>query len=387
MHPIPPMPGQAASDSHGLELLDVLVALRSRWKRHLLVPLGCAAVAVGASFLVRPTFTATTTIIPPQQQSSASALLGSLGGLGAAAALGGGSLKNPTDQWVSFAKSRTVQDALITAFDLRKVYEQDLLFKTREALEDHTKITAGKDGLIQIEVEDHDPELAARLANGYVDQLNKLNTTLAVTEASQRRKFFEDQLKAGKKALADAEADLRAAGVNPSILKTTPETAVTEVAQLKAQLTALEIRLAVMRETMTSNNPEYRQALREMQSLQERIQANARPGTGAASDAGSEYVAKYREFKYQETLFELLARQYEMARSDEAREGMLIQVVDKAVTPEWKTRPKRGLIGVITFLVTLILAVGTTLLRLMVQRNAADDPVYAQKIRALTGRR
>jgi tyrosine-protein kinase Etk/Wzc len=299
--------------------------------------------------------------------------------------LSGGSLKNPTDQWISFARSRTVQDALIATFDLQKAYEEDMLFKAREALESRTKITAGKDGLIQIEVEDHDPDRAARVANGYVEQLNKLNSTLAVTEASQRRKFFEDQLKAGKKALADAEAGLRAAGVNPSILRTTPETAVTEVAQLKSQLTALEVRLAVMRETMTSNNPEYRQTQREMQSLQERLQANARPGSSAASDAGSEYIAKYREFKYQETLFELLARQYEMARSDEAREGMLIQVVDKAVTPEWKTRPKRGLIGAITFLLTLVLAVAATVLRLVVQHNAADDPVYAQKIRALSG--
>jgi tyrosine-protein kinase Etk/Wzc len=379
------MHSQAASDGRGLELLDVLVTLRGQWKRHLLIPLACAATAVGLSFLVRSTFTATTTIIPPQQQGATSALLGSLGGLGAAAALSGGSLKNPTDQWISFARSRTVQDALIATFDLQKAYEEDMLFKAREALESRTKITAGKDGLIQIEVEDHDPDRAARVANGYVEQLNKLNSTLAVTEASQRRKFFEDQLKAGKKALADAEAGLRAAGVNPSILRTTPETAVTEVAQLKSQLTALEVRLAVMRETMTSNNPEYRQTQREMQSLQERLQANARPGSSAASDAGSEYIAKYREFKYQETLFELLARQYEMARSDEAREGMLIQVVDKAVTPEWKTRPKRGLIGAITFLLTLVLAVAATVLRLVVQHNAADDPVYAQKIRALSG--
>lgn len=369
-----------------LTLLDVLIAVRYRWRRFILVPLGFAALTVGISFSVKPTFTATTTIIPPQQQSAASAFLGSLGGLGAAAALSGGGLKNPTDQWISIAKSRTVEDALIAAFDLMRVYEEDMQFKAREALEDRTRITSGKDGLIQIEVEDHDPVRAANIANAYVDQLNKLNSTLAVTEASQRRQFFEEQLKANKKDLAAAEAALRGTGVNSSILKTYPDTAITEVAQLKAQLTALEVRLAVMRETMTTNNPEYLQALREAKSLQEKIQANARPTPNASSDSGSEYIAKYREFKYQETLFELLARQYEMAKSDEAREGMLIQVVDKAVPAEWKTRPKRALIGIVTFLVTFIVVLATTIVRLAVDRSFAGDPVYAGKIRALLGR-
>jgi uncharacterized protein involved in exopolysaccharide biosynthesis len=101
-----------------------------------------------------------------------------------------------------------------------------------------------------------------------------------------------------------------------------------------------------------------------------------------AGGSGADYVSKYREFKYQETLFDLFARQYEAARVDEAREGALIQVVDPATVPERKSKPKRGLVAVGTTLATLLLLAGFVVVRHFWRRSAAD-PANAEKLMQL----
>lgn len=370
-------------DRQSIELIDFLIAVRIQWKRHTVIPAFSGLLAIALSFFVTPTFKAETTILPPQQASGTSAILGSLGGLGAAAVLGGGGIKNPVDQWVSFAKSRHIEDALIAKFRLQSVYGEEMLFKARETLESRTTITSGKDGLITIEVEDSNPELAASIANGYVDQLNALNNTLAVTEASQRRKFFEEQLSKSKNALSESEARLHATGVSTSVMKATPEAAVLEVSQLKAHLKTIETKLAIMRGSMTETNPEYLQAIREMQSIRSQIDANAKPSSSTKRDSGADYIEKYRDFKYQEAIFEVLVRQYELAKSDEAKEGSLVQVIDKATPPEWKSRPKRALIGIIAFIVAIFTTLSATTIRLLIEHQMAIDQKYATKIRNL----
>ncbi|MCC7071725.1 MAG: lipopolysaccharide biosynthesis protein [Deltaproteobacteria bacterium] len=349
--------------------------LRTRWRLWVAVPALVGVLSFGLSFLVPKTFTASTLVMPPAQQSSSaiSMLAGQLGVLGGLAG-GAAGLKNPVDQYVSFLKSRKVTDAIIERFELRKVYDEELTDEARKELLDNISITVGKkDSLITVQVDDHDPKRAADMANAFVDELRRLMTEVAVGEASQRRVFFEGQMKSARTELSAAEERLNAAKISESALAVSPQAAVAGLARLKAMVTAQEVAIASMRGFATDDNPDLRQARAELAAL--KAQLTGAEGS-ASGEKSSEYMKAFRDFKYGETLFELMAKQYELARVDEAREGAIIQVIDAAVAPELKSKPRRIVIaGLAAVLAGLAVVVGlivhhryADLLRLLARR-------------------
>jgi len=319
--------------------MDTLIALAARWKSLLLVPLTAGCVALGVSYLVAPTFTARTSFLPPQAQgSAAAAALSSLGALANLA--GGGGIRAPADQYVSMLQSTTVLDRMIDRFDLQKVYDRDIRADTRRDLVDNTHIALSKrDGIIAIEVDDDSPKRAAEMANAYIDELRSLTSRLAITDAQQRRGFFERQLTQTRDRLVAAQVALQGSGFNQGALKAEPKAAAEAYARLKAEATTVEVRLQALRGTLADNAPEVVQHQATLAALRSQL---ARAEQASNGNGDGDYIGKYREFKYQETLFEQFARQYELARVDEAREGALIQVIDAAVAPEKKSRPKRA---------------------------------------------
>jgi uncharacterized protein involved in exopolysaccharide biosynthesis len=341
-----------------ISLLDLALVLAENWKLLVFGPLAAGLVALGVSFLIPPTFTAKTSIITPQQQQGAAAMLASqLGGVGALGGAAGAiaGIRNPADTYVALLKSRTVADTLIARFELQRIYETDFLEETRKTLSERSRVTAGKDGLISVEVDDRDPKRAADLANAYIVQMEQLISRLAVTEAGRRRMFFDKQLKQAKDDLTRAEIVLRAEGVSEAVLKSAPQSALEPLARLKALVTATEVRVSAMRGSMTDSNPELRQAERELHALRSQLTQAQKSDAKLATGTGAEYIARYRDFKYQEMLFELMAKQYEIARLDEAKEGPLVQVVDPATPPERKSKPKRAVLASIAILASTIL--------------------------------
>ena len=372
----------APRDDDELSLIDITLALAESWRLLVLVPLGAGLIALGVSFLIPPTYTATTRILPPAPQQSATAALSSQLGLLAGLAGSAVGIKNPADQYVALLKSRSVYDALIARFGLKQLYDVQYLEDARKRLDERTTVVAGaKDGMVMVEVEDHDPQRAADIANAFVDELRNLTKTLAIGEAAQRRLFFEQQLAEAKENLAKAEVALQASGVSESALRTVPQSALESLARLKAQITAQEIKLASMRMFMTDSNPEFRLAVKELAALREELNRTEQSTPGKAA-GGAEYIARYRDFKYHETLYELMAKQYELARLDEAREGSVIQVVDAARTPERRSKPRRAQISVLTIVGTLFLTVLGVFLRRAVNR-AISDPSAATKVARL----
>ncbi|WP_293642843.1 Wzz/FepE/Etk N-terminal domain-containing protein [Polaromonas sp.] len=356
-----------------ISLLDLLQVVAENLRLLVLVPLAAGLLALGVSFALVPTFTATTKFMPPQQQQSgAAAMLQSLGALGGLAGAASG-LKNPADQYVSFLKSRSVQDALIDRFKQAERYDQKYRQDARSALAASVRVSSGKDGLISIDVDDKDPKFAATLANAYVEELGRLLNRLAVTEAQQRRLFFEKQLATAKDNLVKAEQALKASGVNSSALKASPQAAVEGLAKLKAAITAQEVKLASMRGYLTETAPDFKQGQTELAALRSQV-ARAEKEEPASGASGSDYIAKFRDFKYHETLFELFSKQYEMARLDESREGAVIQVVDVAQEPEKKSNPKRAVI-----VMGAVLAVGFFLLLFIFVRHALQGAAQDQK--------
>ena len=376
----------SAMDDDEISLLDLLQVVAENLRLLILGPLFVGLTALGYSFTVPPTFTANTSFLPPQQQNSAAAtMLSSLGALGGLAGAAAG-IKNPADQYVAFMKSNQLLDVLIDEFDLMSRYEAEYRASARKALEGNSRIASGKDGIITVEVDDTDPQLAADMANAYVTQLETLMSRLAVTEAQQRRQFFESQLEATKQKLTDAEILLSQTGVSSDVLKSAPATAIAGVAALQAEVTAQEVRLGAMRGYLTETAPEFKQAVTALASLRAQLDKQsegARSSTsradGSSGGARDDYITRYREFKYQETLFELFARQFEMAKLDESREGATIQVIDTATAPEFKSKPKKAMIAVVATLATGFLLLLWVFVRQSL-KNASQDTESAQKL-------
>lgn len=361
----------------GRSALDIAYVLACEARRLMFLPLIAAVLVVALSFLVAPTYTASVTLMPPSQpQSGAAALLGQLGGLAAGAGAAISGIKNPMDQWLGLLKSRTIADAMVDQFKLMERYGVDYRFQARDKLYENTTITAGKDGLILITVDDESPEVSAAMANAYADQIQKMSDTIAVTEPAQRRVFFEREMSEAKKKLDTAQKTLQESGVNVNALKVQPDAVMDLVARLKAEISAQQVRISVMRQSLADTSPDLRQARVELSSLQEQLAAASK--RDPSDHDGSGYVEKYRDFKYYETLYELLAKQYEIARVDEAQNG-IFQVVDKAQVPEKKSRPKRALLGIGVWLFSLLALSIWILLRDSVGR-LKSDPESSKKI-------
>lgn len=375
------LPPDAVRDEDDEDSFDTLLALLQRWKLLLFVPILAGCVAIGISYFVPMTFTARTAFLPPQQPASPAAALASLSALANISGSAAG-LRTPADQLVALAQSTTVLDRIIDRFELMKVYGEDLRADTRRGLADNTRVALGKrEGIISVEVDDRVPQRAADIANAYVEELRKLTATLALTEAQQRRTFFERQLALTRDKLTAAQIALQDSGIGAGTLKAEPRAAAEAYSRLRAEATAAEVRLAALRGSLVDSAPEVMQQLAQLGALRAQLAAAASADSG---QGGPDYIGRYREFKYQETLFDLFARQYELARVDEAREGALFQVIDAAQPPEKKSKPKRSIVGVLT-----TLAVGALLLVWVLVRHALSrqGPERAQRLRrALAGR-
>lgn len=346
-------------DEDSLDLFEMLAILGCRWKLLLAGPLLAGLAALGATYMISPIFTAVTTFLPPQQQqSSAASVLASLGPLAGLA--GAGAVRTPADQYVALMMSATVSDRIIDQFKLVDAYDSKFRIDARRSLAGNVRIGVGKkDGLITVEVDDKVPQRAAEIANRYVDELRRMTSTLAVSEAQQRRVFFERQLTQTRDRLTTAQLALQSSGFSQGALKAEPRAAAEGYAKLRAEVTAAEVRLQAMRGSLVDDTPEVRLQQTTLSALRGQL-AKLEQASDAAG--GSDYVGKYREFKYQETLFDLFARQYELARADEGREGALIQVVDLATPPERKSKPKRVVTAVVTMAATLFVLIAFVLL-------------------------
>jgi tyrosine-protein kinase Etk/Wzc len=365
-------------ESDTVHLFDILKILADNFRLLLLVPIAAALVALAICFWIAPTYTATTRFMPPQQQqqNGASMLLQNLGALGGLAGAASG-LKNPVDQYVGFLKSDHVQDALIERFKLAELYDTRFIEDTRKRLASHVVIVGGKEGLISISADSRSPVFSAELANAHVHELGRLLSRLTLTEAQQRRVFFEKQLASAKEKLVGAEQSLKSSGVNSSALKASPAAAVEGLARLRASITAQEVKVSSMRGYLTDSAPDFKQAQIELSALRGQLMRTELESPASAA-GDSDYVSRYRNFKYFETLFELYAKQFELARMDESREGNTIQVIDMAKPPERNSSPKKALVFALTWLVA-----GMVLLVFIFLRQAlagrAENPETAKK--------
>jgi tyrosine-protein kinase Etk/Wzc len=379
------------------DLLDLLIVVAKHKRLVLGFPLLTALATAAITFFLPNIYTSKALVLPPQQQQSAAlALLGQLNPAlsFSASALG---IKNPADLYVGMLRSRSVADQIIERFSLKDLYDSDTLVDARKELDKVTHITSGKDGIIVISVEDEDPKRAAEIANAYVEELDRIVQSLALTEAAQRRVHFERQLKTARQDLAQAEVELSKTQESSGLiqLEDQAKALITALATLQAQVIAKEGELASLRAFSTPQNPEYVRAQQQLAGLRKELADMQRKSNvavrgdvimpiGNIPQAGLDYVRKLRDVKYQEALFELLAKQLEIAKIDEAKDATIIQVIDRAVASDKKSKPRRAIITVVIGLLAAFIAV---LLAFFIEakEKARRYPSYVAKLTALRG--
>ena len=382
-----------ALESDEINLMDLLLVI-AKHNRFILKLTGAAALLSVIYALLQPNiYTGKTVVMPPQQaSSSASALLGQLGGL---AGMAGGAIgvKNPSDLYVGMLKSRTVADALIERFKLVDLFKAKTMEPVRGALAGNTVITAGKDGFITIEYSDKDPKLAAALANAYVNELDRLTQTLAVTEAAKRRLFYEKQLKGVREGLDLAESAMKEMQEKTGVIQLEGQSKAIlgAEAELRAQIAAKEVELSAMRSFATEQNPDFRRVEQILSSLHSQLtklehdnHANNVEMTskGKIPELAVEYGHKMRDLKYYEKLFEFMTQQVLVAKIDEAKDAAIIQVVDKALVPEVKSKPKRSMIVLLATIMAFFVGIIWVFIKEAGER-AGQNPEQTERINLL----
>ena len=385
---MPSASAEAASES--ADFLEILLVLAREKERILQVTVAMTLLATIVVFIMPKMYSATALILPPQQnQSVLSTLVGQVGAANALDLRDLG-LKNPSDVFVGMLKSRTVEDALVNRFDLRKVYNVKRYQDARKTLEKRSEIDPEKEGLISIQVSDRDPKRAADIANAWVDELRALNQNLALTEAAQRRVFFEQKLEQERDDLAKTESAMKVIELKSGVIQPDAQTRalIGAVADVRAQIAAKEVQLQSLRTSATPNNPDVIRLQHELAAMQAQSakisqmqrgdlevgEGNLQVPTRRIGEASLEYLRVARELRYHESLYEFLARQLEAARIDEAKNAVVVQVVDHAVEPERKSSPQRLLVIAITALLSFLLTCFGLLLREALRRKE-QDPV------------
>lgn len=387
---------RVAREQKSFDLFDLVLVL-SEFRRTIALSIVIWVVlGIVVCVLSKPTFTATAIILPPQQGQSLANMMGQLSALASLAGIGGGSggsFKTSADMYIGILESRTIADNVISRFHLQQLYQTRKMESTRSALKNNSRFLTGKDGLIHISFDDHDPNRASEVANAYVDELYSMNSHLAITEAAQRRAFFDQELADEKSALTVAEDDLKKMAEKTGIIHLggQAESIIRGLAMLRAEIASREVEIDSMRLFATDQNPLAIRTREEINSLRQQLaKLESDPRNPELSDTvgipaermpavSLEYARKFREVKYHEALYELLAKQYEAARIDEAKAAPVIQVVDRAVPPDAKSGPHRLWIllgcGFIGFVVGYVIA----LIRRALHR-AAQIPEYAVKL-------
>ncbi len=373
-----------AMEEDEISLLDLAIALGEEKKTLFAIPAITTTLAIVVSLLMTPILTAKTGRMPHQKQQSGAA--SALASLGALAGLAGGAagIKSPDEMYIAFMQGESLQKAVIQKLNLQERYEKKTIFETREHLKQVVKIISDKkSGLITIEADDKDPEFAAKLANAHVEELRNLMGRLAVTDAQQRRVFYEQAITKTQNELAEAEANFRAAKEKSGMQVTAviAETSVRAGAEMRAQIAAKEVQLSAMGSFATPQNPDVQRLGGELAALRSQLK-KLEQGSGAdekSSPLQQLAVKSYRDIKAREAMMGVLVAQYESARVDEAKEGPLIQQVDVALPPERKSKPKRAIIVLASIFAGLFLGIlAASIMRAM--RRVAENPKTSGQI-------
>jgi capsule polysaccharide export protein KpsE/RkpR len=387
-----------------------LAILRMLWeKRRILYRAAVWALAVGTvvAILIPNQYESSVSIMPPESMNSGGgAMLAALATKASPelAAMAGGlmGMRGTGALFVELFRSRSVQDSVVDRLNLQQAYRSRYKQDARKRLNSQTDVNEDrKSGLVSLTVIDKSPQRAHDIAQAYVEELNRLVSQVTTSSARRERVFIEQRLETVKRDLEDAEKQFGAFASKNSTLDIKEQTKamVESAGVLQGQLIAAESELRSLEQIYTSSNVRVRslqarvdELKRQLQKLEGTDASLASAGISGAAQAGEmyppirelpllgvEWADLYRRMKIQETVYELLNQQYELARIQEAKEIPTINVVDPANVPERKSSPHRL---VIILALTILSLVGAALWIVGSARWERVDPQDPGKILA-----
>jgi len=373
-----------SSPADEIKLLDLLTVLAKHWKMIVCVPFVVAIITALITLFVPNVYTAKAMILPGDDEGVGmmGTMMAQMGGLaGLTGGLAGGGTK--ADLYVTMLRSEALKDPIIDRFKLMELYKAKFRASVYDALDGSAAISVGKqDGVITIAVSDENPKMASVIANAYVEELGKLSIKLSMSGAGKNRVFLEERLVKAKTDLAAAEETLESFQTRNKAVAVTEQAKSTleGVAQLRAQLVAQEVHLATLQQQFTIESQEVKSARVTIANLRgqiARLEGNAAngsmPGVGAMPQLSQEYARLMREFKVQETLVELLIKQYEMTKLSETKDVAPFQILQSAKVPERKSKPKRGQIVIMSVIATGLFMIMLAFAKESSERMSQED--------------
>lgn len=379
--------------------VEHLLAL-ARWKRVIFFnTLVVAAGSVVVALLLPKWYQSTASVFPPEDESFS---LGSLSSMVAMQALGGARTQlpvwgSPTDVYAAILSSRTIGEAIVEQFDLQTRYETDSMDATLAVLDGCVRIDVGAEGILYITVEDKDPQMAADLANAFVDQLDRVNREKRATSGGRARQFVEVRLRQNQAELAAAEDSLLALQDRTGLMEPTEQarSAIRAGADLEVQIVLKEVELGVLQAQIGSPHPERIRLEREIAELKDRArELDAGGGTidtrfeipiSDYPGLSLEYLRRVREVKVQETIFEFLVQQYEQFKIQETRDTPTLYRLDVAKPAEQKIRPIRWLLCVTATLIGFAVSVAVAVVLESLRALRVNSPAQFDRLAQLAG--
>jgi tyrosine-protein kinase Etk/Wzc len=368
------------SDLSLLNLIDYLEILAKHKRMIIGLTTGLTVIAILYTLTLPNIYTASAKILPPQQQSG---LLSAAMMSGALATMGGdllGESKN-AKLYSEILRIESLRDPIIERFNLKKVYKAKLLEDVYKRMDKTITVVSGKEGIITISADDTDPKRAADLANAHVDQLRKLTSSLSMTGASNSREFLAGRIEETRKELAQAENNLKSFQSKHNILDAQAQAGATMGAlnQLSSQLSAQEIQLDILRRTYSESSQQVKNLRQSIASLRDQIVKYKESGSGVipgfenVPELGQEYVDLTRKYKTVEAVYDMLIRQYEAARLNESNDVSSIQIIQRAVVPEYKSKPKRARIVEASAFIALFFSILMAFLKEYISTMSDED--------------
>ena len=378
-----------------INLLDLLIALGQEKWTLIVVTFLAALTGVVVSLITPATYVSRTSIMPSQQSGGGGGGLASLGSLAGLAGLGALSnmaagIKSSDEMFIALMRSQSVQSALIEQFKLKERYGARNTEEARQALNLNVAILADKkSGMLFVDAQDKDPAFAAQLANAQVKELNVILSRLAVTEAQQRRAYYEQQIIKTQTKIPKLELEYKEAQKSSGL---EVASLLSEASTLPGQIAAKELQLQVLSRFATAQNPDLKRLAVEISALRAQMAryelsksepktSPSKPGQSTESTKTS-FVQKatqaYNTLKIQEALLDGYVKQLELAKVDEAKEGPAVQVVDEARTPEMRAKPERKKLVLAYTVIGLIIAFLLAALRALL-RHIRSTPEGLQR--------
>ncbi len=384
-------PPKRTNPDRSLHFLNVLIR-----QRRLLVwyPIGITALVVLVSFLFPNHYKSVAVVLPPESGFQSADFTTSELGLFAGAGMSLPMMATPSDVLEAVIMSRTVRDSIVSRLDLKERWNTK---KAAKRLRDNSGATVKESGIIEVWVIDTDKHFADTLVNEVVSEADRLNREIVNTKARRSREFVEGRLAetqaaldSASKALEQFQQEHKTIALDAQI-----EALVRNAADLKAQITADEIELSVLQQSLSPEHPTVRllkSRIRETQKRLDMLQTSPSGDTSVALfDNGlrgaptlvQELAVIMRNLKIAENLYTLLTERYETARIQEHRDTPSFSVLDRAAGGGSKVSPKRALIGLATLFAAFGLAIASILGRQYLHELPQRDPVRHRALEEL----